>query len=50
VKDGVVYYSEAEVKRAWKGDWPETWEEIRIPESKSRLLQEIQQQGKLLCI
>ena len=38
VKDGVVYHNEAEVKRAWTGDWPETWEDIRIPERKSRLL------------
>lgn len=36
--DGDTYYSEAEVKRAWTGDWPEHWSEIRIPERKSRLL------------
>ena len=39
MKDGVPYYSEAEVKRGWKGDWPESWAEIRIPERKTRLLQ-----------
>jgi len=37
-KDGVKYYSEAEVKTAWKGEWPTHWEEIRIPERKGRLL------------
>ena len=39
VKDGVVYHNEAEVKRAWTGEWPESWTEIRIPERKTRLLQ-----------
>lgn len=38
VKKGVTYYSEGEVKRAWKEDWPNEWIEIRIPHRKSRLL------------
>ena len=37
-RDGIVYYSEAEVKRGWKSEWPTSWSEIRIPERKSRLL------------
>ena len=37
-KDGVKYYSETEVKTAWKGDWPTDWAEIRIPERKKKLL------------
>lgn len=37
--DGSTYYSEAEVKTAWKDDWPTHWAEIRIPERKKRLLQ-----------
>jgi hypothetical protein len=37
-KNGTVHYSEAEVKQAWLDEWPETWEEIRIPERKTRLL------------
>lgn len=37
-KEGVTHYSEAEVKRGWDSDWPSTWEEIRIPERKARLL------------
>ena len=37
-KDGHIVYSEAEVKTAWVSDWPTTWEEIRIPERKRRLL------------
>ena len=37
-KDGVTHYSEAEVKRGWDSEWPNTWEEIRIPERKIRLL------------
>tara|TARA_R100001377_G_scaffold43808_2_gene24895 strand:- start:30833 stop:31270 length:438 start_codon:yes stop_codon:yes gene_type:complete len=37
-KLGVTYYSEAEVKRAWKEEWPDDWTEIRIPHRKDRLL------------
>jgi hypothetical protein len=37
-KNGVTYYNEAEVKRAWTGDWPPDWKEVRIPQRKSRLL------------
>lgn len=38
-KDGVVVHNEAEVKTAWKEDWPTNWAEIRIPERKKRLLE-----------
>lgn len=37
-KHGYTYFNEAEVKVAWKEDWPTHWEEIRIPERKQRLL------------
>lgn len=37
-KHGYTYFNEAEVKVAWKEDWPAHWEEIRIPERKQRLL------------
>ena len=37
-KNGYTYFNEAEVKTGWKGDWPETWYDIRIPERKQRLL------------
>ena len=37
-KDGFTYFNEAEVKTAWKEDWPVEWKEIRIPERKQRLL------------
>jgi hypothetical protein len=37
-KDGKTYYHEAEMKFSWKGDWNPTWEEIRIPHRKQRLL------------
>ena len=36
-KNGLTYYNEAEVKTAWKGDWPTQWAEIRLPERKKRL-------------
>ena len=39
-KLGEKHYSEAEVKTAWKGDWPTNWAEIRIPERKKKLLSE----------
>lgn len=37
-KGGYTYFNEAEVKTAWKADWPVEWKEIRIPERKQRLL------------
>ena len=37
-KNGYTYFNEAEVKTAWKADWPTHWTEIRIPERKQRLL------------
>jgi len=39
IKDGETFYSEAEVKTAWEKEWPEGWEELRIPGRKARLLQ-----------
>ncbi len=36
-KNGLTYYNEAEVKTAWKGDWPPQWAEVRLPERKKRL-------------
>jgi hypothetical protein len=36
-KAGLTYYNEAEVKTAWKADWPTHWAEIRLPERKKRL-------------
>ena len=38
-KDGETFYSEAEIKTAWKGSWPADWKELRIPGRKARLLQ-----------
>ena len=37
-KHGLTFFNEAEVKTAWKSDWPTHWTEIRIPERKKRLL------------
>jgi hypothetical protein len=37
-KNGYTYFNEAEVKTAWKTDWPTTWADIRIPERKQRLI------------
>ena len=38
-KKDCTYYNEAEIKLAWTGDWPTDWEEIRILERKTRLLE-----------
>ena len=37
-KLGEKHYSEAEVKTAWKGDWPTNWAEIRIAERKKKFI------------
>jgi hypothetical protein len=37
-RQGATYYSEAEVKTAWKEAWPKDWAELRIPARKARLL------------
>ena len=37
-KDGVTHNSEVEIKFSWKGDWPDSWEEVRIPYRKNKLL------------
>lgn len=38
-KDGETFYSEAEIKTAWEGEWPKDWKDLRIPGRKARLLQ-----------
>ena len=38
IKNGKQYNSEVEIKYSWKGDWPSSWDEIRIPFRKNRLL------------
>ena len=35
---------EVEIKYSWRGEWPESWEEIRIPERKRRLLDKWQEE------
>jgi len=47
-KDGYTYFNEAEVKTAWKEDWPVEWKEIRIPERKGRLVKMYQKQKGVL--
>ena len=47
-KDGFTYFNEAEVKTAWKEDWPVEWKEIRIPERKGRLVKMYQKQKGVL--
>lgn len=47
-KNGNTYYNEAEVKIAWEGEWPTHWEEVRIPERKTRLLKKYQNERGFL--
>lgn len=47
-KGEYTYYNEAEVKTAWKGDWPTHWSEVRIPERKQRLLDKHKDQNGVL--
>ena len=37
-KNGITHNTEVEIKFSWKGDWPDSWDEIRIPFRKNRLL------------
>ena len=39
------YFSEAEMKNQWKGDWPDTWKEIRIPYRKHKLINRMAELG-----
>tara|TARA_R110001583_G_scaffold132731_1_gene284688 strand:+ start:1499 stop:1930 length:432 start_codon:yes stop_codon:yes gene_type:complete len=39
-KNGVTHNTEVEIKFSWKGNWPDSWDEIRIPYRKNRLLVE----------
>ena len=32
------HFYEVEIKYSWKGDWPRSWKDIRIPYRKKRLL------------
>ena len=36
-----IYFSEVEVKYAWKGDWNPNWTEIRIPYRKHKLINKV---------
>jgi hypothetical protein len=47
-KEDYTYFNEAEVKRAWKGDWPTDWAEIRIPERKKRLVEMYKEKNGVL--
>lgn len=47
-KGGHTYFNEVEVKTAWKGDWPEHWAEIRLPERKKRLVDMYHDKGGFL--
>jgi len=39
---GVITFSEVELKLSWQGEWPKSWTDIRIPYRKKKLLDEIE--------
>jgi|TARA_R100000951_G_scaffold104229_1_gene97298 hypothetical protein len=47
-KKDYTYFNEAEVKLAWKGEWPTDWKDIRIPERKGRLLEKYEGENGVL--
>lgn len=47
-KNGNTFYNECEIKVGWTDQWPETWEEIRIPHRKIRLLDKYQKEEGFL--
>ncbi len=44
-KGGMPSYFETEIKYGWKGEWPNTWEEIRIPYRKFKIIQKWIREG-----
>ena len=36
--DPIKHFYEVEIKYGWRGDWPPSWKEIRIPYRKSKLI------------
>jgi hypothetical protein len=40
-KEDNTYFSEVEIKYAWRGDWNPRWEEIRIPYRKHKLINRV---------
>ena len=47
-KNDYTYFNEAEVKLAWKEEWPTHWKDIRIPERKGRLLEKYEGENGVL--
>jgi len=41
-EDGTLCFSEVEIKFSWAEEWPKTWEDVRIPYRKQKLLDKIE--------
>ena len=41
-EDGTLCFSETEIKYSWKGEWPDSWKDVRIPYRKQRLINKIE--------
>ena len=39
---GILTFSEVEIKLSWKGEWPTSWKDVRIPYRKKKLLDSIE--------
>ncbi len=46
VKDDTNYYFETEIKYSWKNVWPDSWDEIRIPYRKKRIIDKWTKNGR----
>jgi hypothetical protein len=44
-KVGIPCYFETEIKYGWKGEWPNSWNEIRIPYRKLKIVQKWMREG-----
>ena len=45
---GKHYLTEAEVKLVWDGEWPQHWWNVRVPERKTKLLEQAEREDKTL--
>ena len=41
---------EVEIKYSWKGEWPPSWEDVRIPHRKKRLIDKKGEENITFCV
>ena len=45
MKEGTNYFFETEIKYGWKTVWPDSWDEIRIPYRKKKIIDKWTREG-----